>query len=441
MINLILTSKARLLSRYGDLGLREIAARAETLRQLWAQQQPTAAAHFVYHDDGPSLKQFGLRPVANDTMSIRRLLADIEAQAGPIDHLLLLGGPLVIPWWRLDNMVNADDDPEILSDNPYGCRDDDWLVPDRKLGRLPDAEGVAGADATPLLTGLQTAINARQPLLTEARPKAIPAQASGVSTLPGCSLPFLRRTLDRPPLNQLTTPPPPQPVSYTIYARAVSRPAMDAPSFGYTAAIWQQAATLIYRTVQAVGNGQLLVCPPDTATTLDPQMLIGSRFLYFNLHGVTDRPQWFGQSKPVLGVSPTYPDALFPAQLVEIAEQIKATAPFIFSEACFGAWVEGKRTDDAICLQLLALGVSGFVGSTVTSYGRSEPPLSEADLLTELFFRRLYAGDSSGQALTRAKAEYASRMLGSFTYLDEDDRKTLLEFVLYGDPMLRAFQP
>lgn len=439
MINLILTSKARLLSRYGEIGLREIADRAETLRQLWQQQQPSAPAHFVYLDDAPSLKPFGLRPIlARDPAAIRRLLADIEAQAGQIDHLLLLGGPLVIPWWRLDNPVLVDDDPEILSDNPYGCRDDDWHVPDRKLGRLPDAEGVAGADATPLLTGLETAINARQPLVIEAKPKAIPAQATGISTLPGCSLPFFTRTVDRPPLNRLATPPAPQPVSYN-YAREISRPVMSAPSFGYTAAIWEQAATLIYRTVQAAGSGQLLVCPPTNAATLDPQTLVGARFLYFNLHGVPDRPQWFGQSVPPVGVPPTYPDALLPRHLVEIATQIKATAPFVFSEACFGAWIEGKRTDDAICLQLLALGVSGFVGSTVTSYGRSEPPLSEADLLTELYFTRLYAGDTAAQALTRAKAEYASRMLGTYTYLDEDDRKTLLEFVLYGDPMLKAF--
>ncbi len=428
MTNLILTSRSRLLARYGEVGLHGIAAQAETLRQHWQQQQPASPALFLYLDDAASLLPYKLRPAnASKPATIRKLLGEIEVAVGQIDHLLLLGGPQVIPWWHLESPV-FDVDAEVLSDNPYGCRaEGDYLVPERRVGRMPDAEGASGADASPLLAALQVAIKARPPLLATA--KSLP-QAVAVGPR-GCGFLSLRRNEEQPADYQ------PSPATYP--SRTVAAAVTD-PSFAYSTAVWESVSRLIYRTVQGGGAGSFLVSPPTNASSFSPVLLQGARFIYFNLHGVIDRPQWFGQSRDLAFASPdNYPDALHPEQLAAVGESIRAIAPFVFSEACYGAYIDGKRTAEAICLQLLSLGVSCFVGSTVTSYGRSDPPLSEADLLTDLFFRHLYAGESSGQALTSAKNEYAAQMLGRFRALDDDDRKTLLEFVLYGDPLLKAF--
>ena len=52
-------------------------------------------------------------------------------------------------------------------------------------------------------------------------------------------------------------------------------------------------------------------------------------------------------------------------------------------------------------------------------------------------FNRLPVGD----ALLNAKIDYAKRQIRRQGFLDEDDQKTLLEFVLYGDPSFRLPDP
>jgi hypothetical protein len=451
-MNLIITSRARLLAKYGETGLASIATSVVRLLGVWQSEEPTQRAYFAYADDSASLAPLGLKPISlsltpdqAEATALRNLLDALEARGQQIEHLLILGGPDVVPFFSLDNPV-VDVDGEVLSDNPYGARGNDNLVPDRYVGRMPDA---IPADAAPMLQALETAISART---TQIVSFASANDEVGLTApRPGCLHPFAARTADKGlPTGSL---PPGIPAAGPVQPPTPAPPPRNSPAidsgallaernqrgFGYAAEIWQNSSQLIFQTVIRIAGGEVLrTCPPITVEDFQPEWL-SNRFLYFNLHGVIDNSPWFGQSIPPHPLAPSgYPVALRPDQLQAGANAIRLLAPFVFSEACYGAYISGKATNAAICLSFLAYGTAVFVGSTVTSYGRPDPPLSEADLLAALFFEHLYNGQTAGRALVEARRDYARQMLQQHGTLDEDDDKTLMEFVLYGDPTLRA---
>jgi hypothetical protein len=75
------------------------------------------------------------------------------------------------------------------------------------------------------------------------------------------------------------------------------------------------------------------------------------------------------------------------------------------------------------------------LGSTKISYGSVTPPLIAADFLGRSFWENLSAGLPAGEALRRAKTDLATEMVKRQGYLDGEDQKTLISFVLYGDPL------
>jgi hypothetical protein len=111
------------------------------------------------------------------------------------------------------------------------------------------------------------------------------------------------------------------------------------------------------------------------------------------------------------------------------------TPEIIFSEACYGANIQDKTTEDSLALKFLASGSRALIGSTVMSYGSISTPLNAADLLGISFWKNLNAGFPVGDALRRAKIYYAREMHKRQGYLDGEDQKTLISFILYGDPL------
>jgi hypothetical protein len=87
-------------------------------------------------------------------------------------------------------------------------------------------------------------------------------------------------------------------------------------------------------------------------------------------------------------------------------------------------------------LNLLSKGSLAIVGSTVVSYGSVTSPLIGADLLGYFFWNYLRQGQSVGNAFLRAKFSLAREMSKRQGFLDGEDQKTLLSFVLYGDPLV-----
>jgi hypothetical protein len=195
-------------------------------------------------------------------------------------------------------------------------------------------------------------------------------------------------------------------------------------SFGLAADVWREVARDVFSPIR---NGrELLISPPSAFTRFMPRQSNKPNLHYYNLHGLKDSPRWLGQkdSQFFLALEPN-----------DITREVGAKT-VVFSEACYGAWVLGKTSEDSIALRYLEQGALGFVGSTAVAYGAPEPPLACADILAKHFFIGVKRGLSSGQALVEAKREFAWEVMSKMGFLAADDQKTLHSFVLFGDPSL-----
>jgi hypothetical protein len=164
-----------------------------------------------------------------------------------------------------------------------------------------------------------------------------------------------------------------------------------------------------------------------------------AQFSYFNLHGIEDSPEWFGQRDPFDDSDQVeeFPIALRPEDI-----QNSGHAPqIVFSEACYGANIVNKNVENAMSLKFLDSGSRIVIGSTKISYGSVATPLIAADLLGRLFWDNLNQGFAAGEALRRAKLGLAAEMHHRQGYLDGEDQKTLISFVFFGDPLFYPGKP
>jgi hypothetical protein len=199
-------------------------------------------------------------------------------------------------------------------------------------------------------------------------------------------------------------------------------------TFGYSTASWERASRLVYGALEA--RGPLLLSPPTSAETLDPQLLAGASTIYCNLHGVRGGPLWYGQgvNRRQLVV------ALRPQDL----DELPLVGATVCSEACYGAYSPDYDLDESLAMRFLTRGAACFVGATTIAYGPAGPPLSEADLLARAFLQAVQQrGISVGEAFQQARRATQDETLRRQGFLDEDDVKTLAQFVLYGDPTIR----
>ncbi len=348
-----------------------------------------------FPDDNNCTAPLGLTPVnPRDPWKVKTALADLDkalSQRGEmIGALLIVGSDPIVPFHRLPNPVE-DPDGEVVSDSPYATRDKNYFVPEWPVGRLP---GEKGMDAGLLLNQLRQ----MQRYHTRRKP---------VKTFLGLDWAILLRNLFQGIL-----------------------PAPKPSSFGYTAAVWRRSSLAVFRPIGAPHTVQ--TSPPETNTSLDRKRVVAARLGYYNLHGMPDSPAWYGQSDPAESKDGLdYPVAICPDDL-----QRNGSAPrVIFSEACYGGHILEKCEGDSLALKFLSLGTLAVVGSTCTAYGSINTPLLAADLLGNLFWQHLKSGQTAGEAFIQAKLDLVREMNRRQGYLDGEDQKTLISFVLYGDPM------
>jgi hypothetical protein len=199
-------------------------------------------------------------------------------------------------------------------------------------------------------------------------------------------------------------------------------------SFGYVAEAWKSASEDVFKQIQE--RGDLVTSPPYGKETEIPVPV--TRYGYFNLHGVEDSPNWYGQKDFSKGdPGPDYPIALRPQDINAYDD-----APlFVFTEACYGVHLKGREIEDSIALKYLSRGSHAVIGSTVTAYGSVSAPLIAADLLASHFWKYICQGFTSGIALQKAKIQLAREMNSRQGYLDGEDQKTLISFQHFGDPL------
>jgi tetratricopeptide (TPR) repeat protein len=400
--SVLLSSRVRLTQLYGADGFALVDNAIRALAEAQTREV-RLRAHVIYVDEAESLKPFRLDPVnPTNAWDIKLLIGQLVEHFKKVDEtlgaLLIVGGAEVIPFHHLPNPTE-DPDPDIPSDNPYATSDDNYFVPEWPVGRIPSG---AGNDPALLVRALK---NAARHHISQNR-KAAQARRGWLRQLWA----LIQRVLGR---------------------RAEA--ARASASFGYSANIWKSASAVVYDVIG--DRDELLTCPPLDTTQLPDEGLAPSALSYFNLHGIEDGPEWYGQRSPNDPAHlPEYPIALRPQDVTN-----SGRAPVIvFSEACYGANILGKSAENALCLRFLDSGTRALIGSTKVAYGSVSEPLIAADLLGQCFWQNVTAGLPVGEAFRLAKLHMAQEMSRRQGFLDGEDQKTLISFVLYGDPLAVA---
>lgn len=402
-VYLLLTTRQGLQNQYGVEGFEAIDKELKRLVNAVSSRRDWSAL-LIYVDDPDCMTNLSLKSARpDDPWSIKLALVDLDAvlsrQGEMIGAVLIIGGPEIVPFHLLPNPVD-DVDIEVPSDSPYATRDENYFIPEWPVGRLP---GGSSNNPWPLLEILKKIV-ARHQTLARQEPWYMRFWAS------------LRTHLHHLP-------------GHTLH------------SWGYTASIWRRASLSVFRPI---GDPHAMFVSPPTQSPQSTngvkprsQQFPAARLGYFNLHGLPDTSEWYGQRDPTDPTGlPDYPVALRPQDVVN-----GGRAPHVvFSEACYGANIIHKDIEEALALKFLASGSQAVVGSTCTAYGSITTPLIAGDLLGHAFWKYLREGLAAGEALRRAKIHLAREMHHRQGYLDGEDQKTLISFVLYGDP-LANFSP
>ncbi|GAP14827.1 hypothetical protein LARV_02603 [Longilinea arvoryzae] len=397
-VYVVLSSRTGLIAQYGQQSAQVLISEMDHLAEVVRRRQGWGALAYL-PDDPVCTARYGITALENnDPWKIKLSLGDLDkalAHRGErIGALMIIGGEQIVPFHKLPNPTE-DQDSEVLSDNPYASTDGNYFVAEWLVGRLP---GESGTDAGLLLQQIRQNLRFHEQ-------RAVATQGWKKS------------------------------IFYRTWQSWRNRRALRSKNngFGYSAAAWRRSSVAVFRPVAQATD--VHISPPEIAGSINPKKVTSARLNYYNLHGVIDSAEWYGQRDlGDAGSGPDYPVALTAADL-----QRNGRAPsVVFSEACYGGHVAGKTEAQSIALKFLSIGVLGMVGSTSISYGSVNTPLVGADLLGQLFWKSLKEGYTAGEALMLAKINMIREMNRRQGYLDGEDQKTLLSFVLYGDPLASA---
>jgi tetratricopeptide (TPR) repeat protein len=395
----ILTSRGNLEKKYGANTADVVI---ESMRKLCLNivDLPGWNSLVYVPDDEASAREQGLEPIhASDAWKIKLSLTDLDAKLASrgemIGALLIIGGQDIVPFHMLPNPTD-DSDTNVPSDNPYATLDENYFIQQWPVGRIPDE---AGTDAGYLLEQIR--------FLTKEYELKVKSKKSISTNI----LANLLRSL-------------------ALHFQAFNLRFQKKDNIGCTAEVWKPASSEVFAIIDR--SERLLSSPPTTNSNLLNGQTPDPKFAYFNLHGLKDSPEWYGQRDLAkTSNEPEYPVAMEPANF----KPQTSSPEIVLSEACYGANILDKKVDEAISLNFLACGTRAFIGSTCIAYGSVSKSLVAADLLAYHFWTHVKAEVSVGYALMRAKLALAKKMTEDQGYLDGEDQKTILSFVLYGDPL------
>jgi hypothetical protein len=396
-IYVILSCFAGMEKKYGKKTTELIIKKLDELAGFVNLKQNWEAVTFI-PDDLSSVNKFGMDPIkSQDAWQIKVAINDLEAylrkQSKNIGAILIVGGHDVVPFHNLPNPTD-DSDKSVFSDNPYSTVSSNFLMSEWPVGRIP---GEAGTDPGLLLEQIRQ--------ISE----------------------FHKSQIQNPSVwNQI----------FSGYGRKLDigriiRDLFNAPKdFGYTTAVWRRSSLAAFRPL---GKGaELRVTPPFDSDTIDIDNLMKAKCAYFNLHGLAETADWYGQRDfSELPTGPDFPVAITANQI----QKIRNNVDLVFSEACYGANIINKTIDNSMALKLISVNCQGLVASTCIAYGSVFTPLIGADLLGFIFLKYIKDGYSFGESLLQAKIGLIKVMTQRQGYLDGEDQKTLISFVLYGDPL------
>jgi len=406
-VYVVLTTRAGLEKKYGTNGAARVEFAISTLTRAVDRYHEWGSVA-LFADDPTYTNPYALEPVtANTSAQLKTLVSQLDdslrEKGEMIGALLIVGGPDIVPFHHLANPID-DLDEDVVSDNPYATRDQNYFIPEWPVGRLPDGKT---DQPSLLLTQLQNIIKQHR------KRQRSQGWWFGMQT------------------NWLEG---------LLFQLGLKTRSGSLTSFGYSTEVWQRASRTVFRPI---GNpDKLVISPPHIGNGLTNSHTNGKDSMqgqlgYFNLHGLADSNKWYGQRDPYLDTSgPDYPEALAPYNMH------KGKVPaIVFTEACYGAHILDKDVNDAMSLKFIEAGTEAVIGSTVIAYGSVRTPLVAADFLGHTFWRFLRSGKPVGESLRRAKIALAQEMHTRQGFLDGEDQKTLISFVLYGDPLAWPWKP
>lgn len=392
----ILSMKKGLETQYGAQSTQVIQDELKKLMKSIQEKNAWSSIMFM-PDDLEICGRYGITPIdAIDPWKIKLALADLDKalqkKGERIGCVLIVGGESIVPFHKLPNPTE-DSDAEVKSDNPYGSLDTNYFVSDWPVGRLP---GEAGSEVGLLLTQIRNTVQYHQ-------------EEAQMQT-------WVNRIMNM--------------------VRAWNMPWIkNNGNIGYTASIWKRSSLAAFRPI---GEGKSLFLSPNGKTpAFAGSKLTTAPIGFFNLHGVEDGSDWYGQKDPAdkLG-GPDYPTALKPSELIKNSNSPR----IVYSEACYGGHIFGKKEEESIALTMTGIGVLAMIGSSTIAYGSISTPLIGADLVGYLIMKNLSEGLAIGNAFIKAKVDFVREMNRRQGYLDGEDQKTLISFILYGDPLV-AYDP
>jgi Peptidase family C25 len=370
---LLIGNDTALTAKYGNAGLQAIQAAVSKL--IAADQGRGLQTIYVAVDDQATMQVVSGTPVTNpgDPQQNKDAVDALFSFYTP-QYVVLLGAVDVIPHQDLQNPAynparpNDDPDQVVPSDLPYACAAPysqnaaDFIAPARVLSRLPDVTG---------------------------------------ATSPAYLLHILDVATSATALTQ---------ADYANY-------------LGVSAAVWNQSTTLSLTAI--FGSGTNLQSVPPSGFQW-PANLLGLRSHFFNCHGASNTPQYFGQT------GQQYPVAHDAAYITgKLTPGTVAAA-----ECCYGAELYDPSVASGqmgIANVYMSGGAYGFWGSTTIAYGPATSN-ANADLICQYFLKQILNGASLGRAALTARLKFANNN----TAISPVDLKTLAQFILLGDASLQC---
>ncbi len=339
-------------------------------------------------DDPVAMAAQGVKAVKGKVTAVRAKQAvDALAKRLAPEYIVIVGGDDVLPYFHVRNPSfdpKGDSDPTVPTDNPYACSGPyragslkSYLVPDRVVGRLPDLPANAGAGDPAAIVGfLKTATN------WKSKPKS-------------------------------------------FYATAYSTCCEE----------WKGAGLATMRYL-GLPEADLMISPPTGDASLASRKRLARPLHFTKGHGSEIDAHFYGQK------GKSYPEVLVSASV----ERHAGAGTLVGAMCCYGAQVYSPSDPAAtppgalpISLSYLRTGATGFMGSTKIAWvGDTE--MMCADWIVAYYLKKSLDGASTGRALLEAKQDYLQYLVKQGQTPDTADEKTMIEFVLLGDPALHPIQ-
>jgi hypothetical protein len=336
---------------------------------------------YVAVDDKQAMKKLGAvaitgKPTAN---KVKKAIDALVASLSP-DYIALVGAEDVVPMFEVANPTldpDGDTDPAVPTDNPYACSKR-FQASKRASYLIPDR--VVGR------------------------------------------IPDLRGSGDPSWL-----------VDY-LSAAAALKP-MSAASYAESLLVccdtWKKSGQACVKYI-ARSAADLLLSPPTLSSTAKLKSRHKALLHMIKCHGAELDSRFFGQK------GNSYPVVLSSPSLVGRTKK----GAVVGAMCCFGASVfdpadpaAALPDENPIPSVYLKQGACGFLGSTTTAWVGLDSMLC-ADWIVASFLKSVLGGASLGRATLESKQDFVRWNQQEGDEIDSADEKTLMQFVLLGDPSL-----